>query len=157
MRTKFLLMWISVLFFISSVGLNAQTDNGNSRSWHGIIVNNTCTMQESLSELPQCTEEGVPGAKLAIFDDSIRKVYLLDPQDLAKGHLGNYVIVTGTLEDITIHVATLKMFTSSEIGLSVGQKAPAFSARDQFGQEQRLETLKGPKGTLLLVFRSADW
>jgi len=157
MSKKFLLIWILVLFFISSVGLNAQIDNGNFQSWPGIIVNNTCTMQESLSELSQCTEEGIPGAKLAIFDDSIRKVYLLDPQDQAKGHLGDYVIVTGTLEDKTIHVVTLKMFTSSDIGLSVGQKAPAFSARDQFGQEQRLETLTGPKGTLLLFFRSADW
>jgi peroxiredoxin len=52
-------------------------------------------------------------------------------------------------------VASLKMHTS--IGLEVGQKAPAFSARDQFGEEQTLETLKGPKGTVLLFFRSADW
>jgi peroxiredoxin len=49
----------------------------------------------------------------------------------------------------------LKMHTS--IGLEVGQNAPAFSARDQFGEEQTLERLKGPKGTVLLFFRSADW
>jgi peroxiredoxin len=45
----------------------------------------------------------------------------------------------------------------TSIGLEVGQKAPEFSARDQFGGEQTLETLKGPKGTVLLFFRSADW
>jgi peroxiredoxin len=39
----------------------------------------------------------------------------------------------------------------------VGRKAPAFTARDQFGQEQSLDTLKGPNGTVLLFFRSADW
>ena len=39
----------------------------------------------------------------------------------------------------------------------MGQKAPAFSARDQFGQEQTLETLRGTKGTVLLFYRSADW
>jgi len=39
----------------------------------------------------------------------------------------------------------------------VGQKAPAFSARDQFGKLQNLDTLKGPNGTVLLFFRSADW
>jgi peroxiredoxin len=43
------------------------------------------------------------------------------------------------------------------IGLAVGQKAPAFSAVDQFGHEQSTETLKGSKGTVLLFFRSADW
>lgn len=43
------------------------------------------------------------------------------------------------------------------IGLAVGQNAPAFSARDQFGQVQSNESLKGANGTVLLLFRSADW
>jgi peroxiredoxin len=43
------------------------------------------------------------------------------------------------------------------IGLAVGQRAPAFSIRDQFGRVQTLDTLKGPNGTVLLFFRSADW
>jgi hypothetical protein len=45
----------------------------------------------------------------------------------------------------------------SAVGLPVGHKAPAFSIRDQFGHEQSNETLKGPNGTVLLFFRSADW
>jgi peroxiredoxin len=43
------------------------------------------------------------------------------------------------------------------IGLAVGQKAPQFSLRDQSGKVQTLDSLKGPKGTVLLFFRSADW
>jgi len=43
------------------------------------------------------------------------------------------------------------------IALEVGQHAPAFVLRDQFGQEQSNDTLKGSKGTVLLFFRSADW
>ena len=43
------------------------------------------------------------------------------------------------------------------VGLAIGQPAPAFSLRDQFGHEQSSSTLKGPKGTVLLFFRSADW
>ena len=43
------------------------------------------------------------------------------------------------------------------IGLEIGQQAPAFSLRDQFGHEQSNQTLKGPKGTVILFFRSADW
>ena len=45
----------------------------------------------------------------------------------------------------------------TSIGLAVGQKAPAFEALDQFGRTQTSETLKGPQGTVLLFFRSADW
>lgn len=43
------------------------------------------------------------------------------------------------------------------IGLEVGNKIPAFQLRDQKGQEQSNETLKGANGTILLFFRSADW
>ncbi len=46
---------------------------------------------------------------------------------------------------------------SAAIGLPVGQQAPAFAAQDQFGHQQSNDTLKGPNGTILLFFRSADW
>lgn len=46
---------------------------------------------------------------------------------------------------------------SSPIGLPIGEKAPAFAARDQFGRDQSNETLRGSNGTILLFFRSADW
>jgi hypothetical protein len=46
---------------------------------------------------------------------------------------------------------------SPAIGLPTGEKAPAFSLRDQFGRKRTLESLKGSKGTVLLFFRSADW
>ena len=43
------------------------------------------------------------------------------------------------------------------VGLEIGQQAPAFALRDQFGHEQSNQTLRGSKGTVLLFFRSADW
>src|SRR5260221_11069567 len=64
-------------------------------------------------------------------------------------------MVHGTLDGNTIRGASIKALTS--FGLDVGQKAPAFSARDQSGREQTLDTLKGAKGTVLLFYRSADW
>ena len=70
-------------------------------------------------------------------------------------NLGEAITVSGTLEANAIHVSSLQLLNS--IGLPVGQKAPAFSARDQFGREQTLESLKGPHGTVVLFFRSADW
>jgi cytochrome oxidase Cu insertion factor (SCO1/SenC/PrrC family) len=41
--------------------------------------------------------------------------------------------------------------------LEIGQQAPTFALPDQFGHEHTNETLKGPKGTVILFFRSADW
>jgi hypothetical protein len=142
-------------FFAAGVAMANQKDSPNSGSWSGIIMNDNCTADEAFAEAPKCTAKDVPGAKHVLYDDTTRQMYLLDPQDEAIGHLGDSMILTGILEGNTVHVSSLKMHTS--IGLEVGQKAPSFSARDQFGEEQTLETLKGPKGTVLLFFRSADW
>jgi cytochrome oxidase Cu insertion factor (SCO1/SenC/PrrC family) len=46
---------------------------------------------------------------------------------------------------------------AASVGLEIGQPAPAFALSDQFGHENSSETLKRPKGTVLLFFRSADW
>jgi hypothetical protein len=50
-----------------------------------------------------------------------------------------------------------KPASSSSIGLPVGSNAPAFAFLDQFDHRQSNETLRGPNGTVLLFFRSADW
>ncbi len=44
-----------------------------------------------------------------------------------------------------------------QVGLAVGDVAPTFKARDQFGNEQSNSTILGKNGTVLLFFRSADW
>ena len=126
----------------------------NFGSWSGVIINDNCSLDEAFAEATKCTEPGVPGAKLSLYDDTTRQIYILDPQDQPV-HLGDSVTVSGTVQDNILHVASLKMHTA--IGLNVGQKAPAFSARDQFGREHNLDTLKGPNGTVLLFFRSVDW
>jgi hypothetical protein len=42
-------------------------------------------------------------------------------------------------------------------GSNVGRKMPSFRAPDQLGRELSSDSLKGPNGTVLLFFRSADW
>jgi hypothetical protein len=46
---------------------------------------------------------------------------------------------------------------TSTIGPRVGTMAPAFSGRDQDGVTRSLASAAGPKGTMLVFFRSADW
>ena len=46
---------------------------------------------------------------------------------------------------------------TSKIGPQVGTGVPAFSGTDQFGRMQTLESALGPKGAMLVFFRSADW
>jgi hypothetical protein len=42
-------------------------------------------------------------------------------------------------------------------GLGVGGRAPDFTAPDQAGHIQTLKSIMGPKGALLVFYRSADW
>jgi len=43
------------------------------------------------------------------------------------------------------------------VGPKVGEVAPEFTLPDQHGQPRTLSSLAGPKGTMLVFYRSADW
>lgn len=42
-------------------------------------------------------------------------------------------------------------------GPAIGTRVPDFEAADQAGHIQTLSSIAGPKGSLLVFFRSADW
>jgi hypothetical protein len=46
---------------------------------------------------------------------------------------------------------------TSKLGPQVGAVAPPFAGVDQFGKPRTLASTYGPKGTMLVFFRSADW
>jgi hypothetical protein len=49
-----------------------------------------------------------------------------------------------------------KITNAFSFGLDVGENAPSFTLKDQFGHKQSNETLQGTNGTVLLFVRSAD-
>jgi hypothetical protein len=146
-------LYLVTLIAINPLAVAAQSNTIKSGSWSGTLVSSSCNADEAFGEVPDCTKN-VPGAKLALLDDTDRVMYGLEPQESVTAHLGDSVTVRGTLDGPTIQVASVELMS---IGLAVGQKAPAFSLHDEFGQVQTLDTLKGTNGTVLLFFRSADW
>lgn len=136
-----------------SLVLAGQDKTAKPGSWSGVLVTSACNADEAFNESPECFKN-VPGAKIALYDDTNRLMYALEPQGKVTAHLGDTATVRGTLDEDTIQVTSTEPMV---IGLAVGQKAPNFSARDEFGHVQTLESLKGPNGTVLLFFRSADW
>ncbi|SRR6266849_34825 len=146
---------LSLAAFFSIVPLAAAGQNSTTKpgAWSGVLVSSGCNADEAFAESPECMKE-VPGAKFALYDDTNRVMYGLEPQGAVTTHMGDTVTVRGRLDEGTIQIASLELMS---IGLAVGQRAPAFSVHDQFGRVQTLESLKGPNGTVLLFFRSADW
>lgn len=43
------------------------------------------------------------------------------------------------------------------VGPQVGQQAPDFRLTDQDGRTWTRDSIAGPRGTMLVFFRSADW
>jgi cytochrome oxidase Cu insertion factor (SCO1/SenC/PrrC family) len=44
-----------------------------------------------------------------------------------------------------------------KVGPPIGSRVPDFTLLDQKGQSRTLASLTGPKGLMLVFFRSADW
>jgi cytochrome oxidase Cu insertion factor (SCO1/SenC/PrrC family) len=48
-------------------------------------------------------------------------------------------------------------FDIESVGPKVGEALPVFSLQDQSGRTRSLQSLLGPKGAVIVFFRSADW
>ena len=44
-----------------------------------------------------------------------------------------------------------------QLGPQVGEKAPDFDLQDQSGKSWSRDSVMGPKGVVLVFYRSADW
>jgi hypothetical protein len=58
---------------------------------------------------------------------------------------------------LTAASACLMATAATPTGPEVGQRVPGFTLRDQNGAAKSLHDVLGPKGAILVFFRSADW
>jgi len=59
-----------------------------------------------------------------------------------------------------VQTGILLMFSvllGSEYGPAVGKRLPDFNLSDQDGKTHTLASVLGPKGALIVLYRSADW
>lgn len=45
----------------------------------------------------------------------------------------------------------------SKLGPQIGERVPDFDLQDQYGKAWTLKSVLGPRGAMLVFFRSADW
>ena len=60
--------------------LAGQDKVNDSRSWSGVLVSSSCNADEAFNQSPECAKK-VPGAKLALYDDTSRVMYSLEPPE----------------------------------------------------------------------------
>ena len=66
------------------------------------------------------------------------------------------VASTAAIPAISLQVPPQKIDVS-KLGPQVGERVPDFSLIDQNGKTSTLQSIMGPKGAMLVFFRSADW
>jgi hypothetical protein len=49
------------------------------------------------------------------------------------------------------------VFAATPTGPAIGSAAPPFELLDQNGRSHTLKSLLGPKGAIVVFYRSADW
>jgi len=79
----------------------------------------------------------------------------------------NYTLQTLRFTRLRTHLVPALIFFSTcavasaqqaiKTGPEVGSTLPSFEAPDQNGRAQNLQSVLGPKGALLVFYRSADW
>lgn len=52
---------------------------------------------------------------------------------------------------------TAQVVDTATLGPQVGAVVPPLAGVDQFGKPRTLASITGPKGAMLVFFRSADW
>jgi hypothetical protein len=59
---------------------------------------------------------------------------------------------------LVLTLSVTSMFGQAiKTGPAVGETVPDFSLQDQDGRTRSLKSTLGPKGAMLVFFRSADW
>lgn len=111
--------WIFAGLFVASAAVAGQNSVSSSGTWSGMLVSSSCNADEAFAESPECTKT-LPDAKLALYDDTNRVMYDLEPQESITAKLGDIVTVRGTFDGETIHLGSLELMS---IGLAVGEKA----------------------------------
>jgi hypothetical protein len=67
------------------------------------------------------------------------------------------IVLALLLATAAAHAQQPRTIDVTTLGPKLGETVPDFSAPDQHGTTRRLSTLLGPKGALLVFYRSADW
>ena len=72
-------------------------------------------------------------------------------------HLFAYALLAGLFAQLPAMAQPPAKIDVSKLGPQVGERVPDFSLKDQNGKTWTLQSIMGPKGAMLVFYRSADW
>jgi len=73
------------------------------------------------------------------------------------GPPGVVALLAGLLAQAAAMAQSPARVDLSKLGPRVGERVPDFNLKDQNGKAWTLQSIMGPKGAMLVFYRSADW
>jgi|SRR5579863_7679027 len=96
---------LAVCLLLGPVAASAAATAG---SWNGWITDEACGAKGNNAAHKDCAEKCMKGgSKLVLYNSADKKLYKLDNQDMAKGHIGHEVTVTGKVDGDSITVDSI--------------------------------------------------
>lgn len=71
--------------------------------------------------------------------------------------LSAFALLAGLVPQSPVMAQSPAKIDVSKLGPQVGDRVPDFSLKDQSGKTWTLQSIMGPKGAMLVFYRSADW
>ena len=105
-----LLVLCLVLCFVFALTAWAVDGMGKTATVNGWVTDSKCGAKGANAGAEACTKKCLAaGAKMVIVNDKDQSILTVDNPDALKGHEGHHVSVTGTENENSIHVDTVKM------------------------------------------------
>ena len=95
--------------------------------------------------------------KLAWYSENTKEITVKKNYQIVNYFQRNARILLAILAMSLTHLASANEEHAANWGPKVGSTAPMLEAEDQAGKTQTLNSLKGPKGLLVVFNRSVDW
>ena len=95
--------------------------------------------------------------KLAWHSENTKEITVKKNYQIVNYFQRNARILLAILAMSLTHLASANEEHAANWGPKVGTTAPMLEAEDQAGKTQTLNSLKGPKGLLIVFNRSVDW
>jgi hypothetical protein len=99
----------ALLGILAIIALPLATSAGTKGTWTGWITDDSCGAKGAKAEHADCARRCLEnGGKLVFYNTADEKIYSLDNQEAAKGHIGHQVKVTGEAEGNDIKVEKIE-------------------------------------------------
>lgn len=105
---------VAATFLLAVPAAAEQAEAGEQAAWTGWITDDQCGAGNANAKGKSCALSCYRnGARLVLYVKADDRLYGLDRQELAAGHVGHEVRVTGTIKDGIITVTRIERSASS--------------------------------------------